>query len=254
MKNLACTIIAHRGESFDAPENTMAAVNLAWERGAEAVEVDIQLTSDRELVVIHDKNTKRLSGVDKLVKDQRLDEIRQLDVGAWMDIQWAGEKIPLLGEVLDSVPVHKKLIIEVKSDIQTVPILSELIKGHALAAQQVEFIAFDLKTISLVKETLPDHKALWLLDLDYIKINRIFKPSIKKAIAKAKKSNLDGLNVWAGKMLDQKMIDQVHEAGLLLYCWTVNDVEIAKLLSFWGIDAITTDGAQWLSSHFEKDS
>ncbi len=58
-KNLDKLIIAHRGESFIAPENTLAAINLAWKNGAKAVEIDVQITSDNEIVVIHDKNTKR---------------------------------------------------------------------------------------------------------------------------------------------------------------------------------------------------
>jgi glycerophosphoryl diester phosphodiesterase len=92
-----------------------------------------------------------------------------------------------------------------------------------------------------------------LLELDYTRINRIFKPSIKKAIAKVRKHQLDGLNVWAGEMLNQKTVELVHEAGLQLYCWTVNDVEKAKDLIARGIDAITTDGPQWLSSHFVEN-
>jgi glycerophosphoryl diester phosphodiesterase len=89
-------IIAHRGESFDAPENTLAAINLAWERGAEAVEIDIQFSKDRELVVIHDTDTKRLAGIDKKVVDQTLEELKKLDVGVWKDIQFKGERVPTI--------------------------------------------------------------------------------------------------------------------------------------------------------------
>ena len=120
--------------------------------------------------------------------------------------------------------------------------------------EQVEFIGFDLNIMKEVKKAFPDHKALWLLDLDYVWLNRIFKPSIKKAISKTLEHNLDGLNVWAGKQLDKKMIDQVHDAGLLLYCWTVNDIQKANYLMKWGVDAITTDGAEWLTSHLTQNT
>ena len=80
-----CLIIAHRGESFDAPENTLAAVNLAWERGADAVEIDVQLSKDNKIVVIHDENTKRTGGRNKLVKNQTLKELKELDVGIYRD-------------------------------------------------------------------------------------------------------------------------------------------------------------------------
>ena len=250
MKIDSTLIIAHRGESFDAPENTMAAINLAWDRGAEAVEVDIQLSGDNEIVVIHDFNTKRLTGVNKKVKNQSLDELKNLNVGSWKDIQWKGEKIPILREVLDSVPDEKKLIIEIKSDTSIIPFLKTELEKSGLKNEQIEFIGFNLKTIAQAKKEMPEIKVLWLLELDYIRINRIFKPSIKKAIEKVRKHHLDGLNVWAGEMLNQDIVNQVHDAGLQLYCWTVNDVEKAKNLMAWGIDAITTDGAQWLSAHF----
>lgn len=254
MTKLNCLIIAHRGESFDAPENTMSAINLAWERDDDAVEVDVQLTRDNELVVIHDENAKRLTGIDKPVRKLSADEIRLMDAGSWMDIQWKGEKVPLLREVLDSVPADKKLIIEIKGDHQTVPILAKLIKDQSISPEQVEFIAFDLKAISLMKTTLPEYKALWLLELDYGKFNRLFWTSIKKAIQKARSNYLDGLNVWSGKMLDSSLVEQVKSAGLFLYVWTVNDIGKAEKLIEWGVDAITTDGAHWMKSHLTSKS
>jgi glycerophosphoryl diester phosphodiesterase len=107
--------------------------------------------------------------------------------------------------------------------------------------------------MSQAKKAFPENKVLWLLELNYFLINRIFKPSINKAIAKVRKHQLDGLNVLAGEMLNQEAVELVHEAGLQLYCWTVNDVEKAKDLIAWEIDAITTDGAQWLTSHFAEN-
>ena len=117
-------IIAHRGESFNAPENTMAAINLAWERDAEAVEIDVQLSKDNELVVIHDMDTKRLTGIDKKVKDQTLAELKKLDVGSWKDITFKDERIPTLDEVLATVPTGKKLIVEIKSGPEMVLVLN----------------------------------------------------------------------------------------------------------------------------------
>ena len=242
-------VIAHRGESFDAPENTMAAINLAWERGAEAVEIDIQLSKDLEVVVIHDLNTKRLAGVYKNVKDQTVAELQKLDVGTWKDIQFHGEKIPVIEEVLASVPAGKKLIIEIKGGAETVPVLKSKLEQLNLDSDQIEIIGFDLNTIIKAREEFQNHKVLWLLDLDYTWQTRLFCPSIDKGIAKAKKFGLDGLNVWAGKMLDKSMIDKIHDAGLLAYCWTVNDIEKAKELADWEVDAITTDGAEWMKKH-----
>lgn len=253
MKENSTLIVAHRGESFDAPENTMAAINLAWERGAEVVEIDVHLSRDKKIVVIHDYNTKRLAGVNKKVKDQSVEELKKLDAGSWKDIQWKGEQIPTLKEVMDSGPDEKKIVIEIKSDSGIIPYLKNEIEQSELSNDQIELIGFNLKTMALAKQEFPDHKVLWLLDLDYVWINRVFKPSIKKAIVKAKKYNLDGLNVWAGTMLTKKMIDEIHDNNLLVYCWTVNDIQKAKNLISWGMDAITTDGAQWLTSQIMEN-
>jgi glycerophosphoryl diester phosphodiesterase len=242
-------IIAHRGESFNAPENTLAAINLAWERGAEAVEIDIQFSKDRELVVIHDTDTKRLAGIDKKVVDQTLEELKKLDVGVWKDIQFKDEKIPTLKEVLDTIKNGKRLIIEMKSGPETISILKPTLQETQLLPEQIEIIGFDLDAVALAKEEFPDNKVLWLLDINDKWYTQLFSQSILKAIKKAKYYQLDGLNVFAGKVKGKKMIEQIHEAGLLVYCWTVNDIDQAKDLMDWGVDAITTDGAAWLSHH-----
>jgi glycerophosphoryl diester phosphodiesterase len=184
MPEKSTLIIAHRGESFDAPENTMAAINLAWERGAEAVEIDVQLSKDNEVVVFHDFNTKRLAGVNKKIAAQNLDELKQLDVGNWKDIKWKGEKIPVLREVLNSVPSWGKLIIEVKSGVETIPFIKQEVEASILHAQQLEFIGFELATMFQTKRAFPQNRVLWLLDLDYYWYTRMFNPSIKKRLQK----------------------------------------------------------------------
>src|SRR5688572_31257071 len=80
---LKVEIVAHRGASFDAPENTVAAIKLAWEQKADASEFDIYLTKDGKIAVIHDKDTMRTAGVQKLVAESTLEELRKLDVGKW---------------------------------------------------------------------------------------------------------------------------------------------------------------------------
>lgn len=243
-------IIAHRGESYDAPENTMASINLAWERGAEAVEIDVHLSKDDHVVVIHDFNTKRLAGDNLKISKATLEELKKLDVGSWKGDKWQGEQIPTLKEVLKTIPQGKKLIIEIKSNADIIPTLKQDIESSCLETMQIEIIGFDLETMALAKRTFTDHKVLWLLDLDYYWYTRILKPSIKKAISKSKRHGLDGLNVWAGNMLDKSMIRKVHDAGLLLYCWTVDDMEHARKLWNWGIDGITTNRAAWMNEKF----
>src|SRR4051812_29882492 len=93
-------VIGHRGASHDAPENTVASFEEAWRQKADAAELDMYLTKDGKLVVIHDANTKRTTGVDKKVVEQTLDELKKLDAGKWKAEKFAGEKLPTLAEML----------------------------------------------------------------------------------------------------------------------------------------------------------
>src|SRR5690606_32376636 len=113
---------AHRGASGYFPENTMAAFQNAVELGATGIETDVQLTSDGELVLIHDESLLRTTGVNKLVKDVTLAELRQLDCGSWFHPKFAEERIPTLDELLQLAKASSiKLNIEIKSGVVLYP-------------------------------------------------------------------------------------------------------------------------------------
>ena len=84
-------IIAHRGASYDAPENTLAAINLAWRQNADAVEVDIHVTKDQHAVVIHDADTERTGDKHLKIMEHTLNDLRKTDVGIRADDRWKGE-------------------------------------------------------------------------------------------------------------------------------------------------------------------
>ena len=90
---MAQQIIAHRGASHDAPENTLASVELGYEQGADAVEIDIHLSKDNRIMVNHDKDTKRTAGNNLTIKDSNSAELRKLDVGSWKNKKYKGEKM-----------------------------------------------------------------------------------------------------------------------------------------------------------------
>src|SRR5437899_10037499 len=135
-------IIAHRGASHDAPENTLAAVNLAWQQNADAVEIDVHLSRDGQLVVIHDENTRKTAGWNKNVSEQTLPELRRLDVGRWKGRQWAGAKIPVLAEVLGALPAGKRLFIEVKSGDAFIPAFADEFARSRAKPEQIVLIGF----------------------------------------------------------------------------------------------------------------
>jgi glycerophosphoryl diester phosphodiesterase len=115
-RSMNVEIIAHRGASFDAPENTRAAVDLAWQQNADAAEIDIHVSRDGEIVVIHDDNTRRTTGLDAEVAALSLEELKKLDAGIWKGLQFAGESIPTLDEILALIPPGRRLFIEIKSE------------------------------------------------------------------------------------------------------------------------------------------
>ncbi|MBI9034236.1 MAG: hypothetical protein JEZ03_07175 [Bacteroidales bacterium] len=216
-------IIAHRGESFDAPENTLAAITLAWEKNALAIEIDIHLTKDNEIVVIHDADTYRISGVRNVIPKSTLQELKGLDAGSYKDEKWNTERIPTLNEVIETVPKQGKLIIEIKSDAKILSKLKEELSRSKLENSQIEIIAFDIKTLAKAKELMPEYRMLWLMNLDYFWPWWLCPIRPGKIIRTLKRMNIDGVNVWSGRLLTQRFIKKFKKAGMLVYAWTVND-------------------------------
>lgn len=239
-------IIAHRGESYLAPENTLAAINLAWESGADAIEVDVRLTKDKQIVVFHDANTKRISGKSKRIKKTDLDELRKLDAGKHKGEKYIGEKIPTLLEVLKTVPNNKKILIEVKSSDAIIPYLNNVINESKLHANQIEIISFSLNVIKKVRKQIPQFSTFWILALDYYWIQKLFRPSINKIIKKAKKYKLSGIDLWAGKRINNELVHKIKMANLKTYIWTVDNPEKAQSLLNMGVNGITTNRARWM--------
>src|SRR3954452_15936878 len=108
-------IIGHRGASYDAPENTIAAYKLAIEQGADGFEGDYWLTAGGQILDLHDKDTKRVAGKKLVVTTAPFKQLRALDIGSWKDTKWHAERMPTLDEVLAIVPAGKKVFLELKS-------------------------------------------------------------------------------------------------------------------------------------------
>lgn len=251
MKRLNDLIIAHRGESFDAPENSLSAINLAWERGIKAVEIDIQITRDNHIVVIHDRDTFRISGKKHIVAKSSLAELKLLDSGLFKDKKWKGERIPTLHEVLCTLPEQAKLIIEIKSNGGILEKLKYELDHSGLKNSQIEIIAFNLNTLAEAKKIMPAYKMLWLLNLDYIWPWWLCRINKHRIIKKVKHLNIDGVDVWSGKILNNEFIRTLKNAGLYIYAWTINDPGTARELIEYGIDGITTDRAEWLQEQIK---
>ncbi|MBU0754332.1 MAG: glycerophosphodiester phosphodiesterase, partial [Planctomycetes bacterium] len=144
-------IVAHRGASKSAPENTLPAFKLAWEQGAHAIEGDFRITLDEEIVCHHDKDTKRTTGKEVVVARAGLEELKALDAGSWKGSQWAGTPIPMLKEVAATVPEKGLLFIEIKCGLKILPKLIETMGHTRLGDEQIVVIAFDAKVLQKLK-------------------------------------------------------------------------------------------------------
>ncbi len=245
-------IIAHRGASYDAPENTLAAVNLAWRRNADAVEIDVYLSKDRQIVVYHDETTKRIGGRDRRVKDQTLLELRQLDVGRWKGDQFAGERIPTLDQVLETVPPGKQLFIEIKDGIEIVPVIVPRLKRWEHTKDRAVVISFSYDVVQSVKERLPEIPVYWLVSFKRSKVTFRWQPKIGQAIARAKLAKLDGLNVNDCPVVTADAVARTRADGLGFFVWTVNDKDAVLRLRSLGVDGITTDRPEWIRNLVDR--
>jgi glycerophosphoryl diester phosphodiesterase len=245
-------IIAHRGASHDAPENTLASARKAWDQAADALEIDIHLTSDGKLLVIHDASTKRTSGVDLKISQSSAEQLRRLDAGRWKGKEWEGEKYPLLEEVLPLVPPGKRIFIEIKCGAEALPELKRVLTSSTLQPDQVVLIGFSYPTMVEARRAFPQVQAYWLSSFETDKETGALRPAIAELIEKAKQAGFDGLNLSFKGPLNAESIAEIKRAGLKAFVWTVNDPAVARSLAGAGIDGITTDRPAWLREQLRR--
>ena len=256
----AVQIVAHRGASYDAPENTMAATNLAWKQGADAVETDIYLSKDGRIVVSHDKSGKRTAGRDVNFVEITQAEARTLDAGSWKSPKFAGEKIPLLEDQIASIPAGKRLLVEIKVGPEIVPELARVLKKMGATEKNITVISFNYDSLKEVRKQLPRLPTLWLVghpDLNSKKAqtkkwdekktpSAKKPPTVDEMIQKAKDAKFTGLDLQHTWPLTDSDLKKIKGAGLELHVWTVNDAEIARRWINFGVASITTDRPGWL--------
>lgn len=238
-------IVTHRGASFDAPENTVAAIQLAWAQKADGSEFDVYLSKDGKIVVLHDRDLKRTAGVDRKVTDLTLDELKKLDVGRWKAESFAGERVPTLDEMLATVPDGKRVFIEVKCGPEIVGELDRVLKASRLKPAQTAVISFSDEVVAAVKKARPDLAVYWIVSLG--RRDGQQPPTAASLIARAKEIKADGLDLSATPaVLTPDYARAIKAAGLGLYVWTVNDADVARAMVAAGVEGITTDRPAWL--------
>lgn len=237
-------IIAHRGASGDAPENTLAAFQLAWDQEADGIEGDFRVTADGAVVCLHDPDTGRVSGgaVQLEVARSTLEQLRAVDVGSWKSPKFAGQKIPTLSEVLGLVRPGKLFFLEIKGGAELVPPIAQVLRESGTNLSQVVIIAFDPLTIAEVRRHIPEVRTYWLVSYQRDKTTGQWKPTVDEILATLRAIGAHGLDSQANPaVVDQQFVRTIREAGFELHVWTVNDEALARHFQNLGVDSITTD-------------
>ena len=224
--------IAHRGASGRAPENTHAAFAAALALGAEAIELDCQLSSDGELVVIHDETLERTTDGEGPVGDRSAAELAALDAGSWFDPSYRGERIPRLADVLDQVRDRVMLNVEIKSarDLGVIePKLATLV-AEARAAEWVVFSSFHGDAVRNMRAAAPWARLGVLCDED----------PRRGGLTLALELDAEVL-IPGRRWVDPPIVEEAHVRGLDVWVWTVNEPGEMRRLIALGVDAIFSD-------------
>ncbi len=223
-------IIAHRGASGYAPENTLSAFKLAVEMGAKAIEFDVQMTKDGEIIVHHDYFLGRTVNGKGFIKNKTLAELKELDAGSWFSKEYEGEKIPTIKEIFDIVPKGVELHIEIKKlNIDRREIEKEVFRlvSEAGRIESSVFSSFD-------------HECLkQLFELHPVKIGVLVSSNLVEPVKYLVDNNLNKYSFnQSVAFIKPEVVKNMHDAGLKVFIHSVNEIEIAKQMENWGIDAI----------------
>ena len=236
--------ISHRGESRDAPENTMAAFRLSRERGVFGFECDIYMTADNEIICLHDVTLERTTDAKGKPGEFTLAELKKLDAGSWKGPQFAGERIPTLAEALALAQDGKEIYIDIKGGVN-IPRLVEVVKAEPKATPKRIVFLGGTASIPPLRKLLPDYRTYWVVGVRQ-KEDGALTPGASEAVAVLKRMGAHGIDIQgtgaaAQKLLDREYVKTIKDAGFSFHVWTINDATRAAELAELGAETITTD-------------
>ena len=236
------TVMAHRGLSADAPENTLYAFSDAISVGADFIELDVQQTRDGVLVVMHDSNLKRTTGVNKDIWDVDYADIQDLDAGSWFDPAYANARIPTLEETLQFVDKRAKLNIEIKPTKHGSDTLEQDVAELITRYQYTDacyVTSFSYGSLKKVKEANPEIRTGYLMSVAYGQFY-----SLKYADA----FSLNKVFVTS------QVVNAAHQQGKQIFAWTVNSMSEVRSLCNLHVDSIITDDPVMVQNVISRDS
>lgn len=242
-KESELTYIAHRGYSAAAPENTIPAFIMAFHKGADGVELDVQMTGDGYAVIFHDYNLSRTTNGRGHIKNKKLSDLKALDAGSWFPHgDYSGTTIPTYGEALDALLPYRKPIVytEIKdyrnpADLKAIVDASKK-KGWE---SRIVYSSFAAKDLELIRQYSADARIAFLCDSPR---------SCNKALASAAKASNAMIHASYTVLLGEpKLVEQAKQYGVDIAAWTVNKPEVRDKLFKMGVTTFITDQPEWLT-------
>ena len=240
MKNTL--VIAHRGASGYAPENSLSAFRLAMEMQADGIELDIQMTRDGHVVVLHDETIQRTSNGSGFVRDFTLEELKKLDFGSWFSKDFSDEPIPTLREVFQSLSSWKGLLnIEVKNSIICYPgILEKMMEvvSESYFQGNIVYSSFNHESMYQLKKLYPEANTAALIEMAFPKVESY-----------AEMLGVSAIHPYF-EFISSQWMDECLKADLKVRTYTVNSCEEVREMKRLGVHAVITNypdrALEWL--------
>lgn len=240
--------VAHRGASHLAPENTLMAYRIAISAGAHGGECDVYRSTDGVLFLIHDRTTERtLDGENKKVTELSFEELRKRDAGLWRGKQFRGEQVPSLDEYLELLKDTTCFpVIHLSSTKGIEAEVIERVRAHGMV-ETTTLITFSQDSVKIIRRLEPR------ISVGYLYGERLQGDPENHAdrlaellIARCKELDTNLLDLH-DVILSKKLVAKLREAGIHVWCWTVNDKEKMATYLSWGVESVTTDRPEILT-------
>ena len=222
--------IAHRGASGRglAPENTLAAFEKALDIGVDMLEIDVRVTGDGQLIVLHDPSLDRTTDCEGIVREMGLDEIRQADAGD-------GERVPILREVFDLARNRAPLLLEIKSDFIAERVVQAI--ADAQIEEQVVVQSFNPQTVERVKRLAPHLPSSLLIGELPTTPSRV---RARRLVSQVLEVGANTLSIWHAT-LTPSLIEEMRKRGIAVWAWTVDEEITMRDLAMMGVQGLVTN-------------
>jgi len=236
-------VIAHRGASAEAPENTIAAFELAITRGADGIALDVRLSRDDQPVVIHDSTLERTTDGTGRVRDRTVRELKRLDAGGWRGSEFKGQRIQTLPEIFERFRDRSRFWIELAGDFDLDPGIEERIVSMIEVYDVLDraFVqSFDHRALDRISGLNPEVQ-LGVLTAEPPIRGMIWEPATsRRAICPA------------ADLATGRQIAEIRQAGLDCYVWTVDEPAQMDRLVEWGVSGIITNRPGLLRARVDR--